>query len=176
MSTIGNVDSRYGQSMAQNPEADAGQSRRTSLAFEGGTGFLLSRTGALARRSWTQMLTQRGLTPHHYGMLMALGELGHPCGQQQLSDLIGIDSRNAVPIIDVLVDRDLLSRDIDPTDRRRRLLALTAAGRDMVQDLTKTGAAIEDRFLQALDPADRQELHRILLVLLSPPPDPAADR
>jgi len=162
--------------MAPNPGADAGRSHHAGLAFEGGTGFLLSRTGSLARRSWTQMLTQRGLTPHHYGMLMALGELGHPCGQQQLSDLIGIDSRNAVPIIDVLVERGLLSRDVDPTDRRRRLLALTAAGRDMVQDLTQTGAAIEDRFLQALDPTDRQELHRILLALLSPPPDPAVDR
>ncbi len=169
-------DLRYCRSMAQNRATDAGPPQRAGLAFEGGTGFLLSRTGSLARRSWTQMLTERGLTPHHYGMLMALGELGHPCGQQQLSDLIGIDSRNAVPIIDVLVDRGLLSRDVDPTDRRRRLLALTGSGHDMVRDLTETGADIEDGFLQALDPADRRELHRILLALLSPAAEQLPDR
>jgi len=101
-------------------------------------------------------------------MLMALGGGRHSCGQQQLSELIGIDPRNAVPIVDALVDRGLLGSEIDPNDRRRRLLALTASGRDMVHDLTTTGAHIEARFLQALDPDDRKELHRILLALLAP--------
>jgi len=176
MSTIDKVDLRYRQPMAHRAKRGAGSSQRVGPAFEGGTGFLLSRTGSLARRSWTQMLAERGLTPHHYGMLMALGELGEPCGQQQLSDLIGIDSRNVVPIIDVLVDRGLLNREVDPADRRRRLLALTGSGHDMVRDLTETGAEIEDRFLQALGPADRKELHRLLLALLSPPAEPDADR
>ena len=162
------VDLHYDCWVAQDRARDDGPRPRQGLAFEGGTGFLLSRAGALARRSWTQMLTERGLSPHQYGMLMALGELRHPCGQQQLSELIGIDPRNAVPIIDVLVDRGLLSREIDPNDRRRRLLALTTAGRDMVHDLTNTGVHIEARFLQALDPDDRNELHRILLALLAP--------
>lgn len=121
------------------------------------------------------MLAERGLTPHHYGMLMALGELGHACGQQQLSELIGIDARNAVPILDVLVDRGLLTREVDPTDRRRRLLTLTAPGHEMVQDLTETGAQIEARFLQALTPIDRKELRRILMALFSPAADQEAD-
>jgi DNA-binding MarR family transcriptional regulator len=168
MSTMVHVDPLYGCWMAQDRTGEDAPPPRAGLAFEGGTGFLLSRAGALARRSWTQMLTERGLSPHQYGMLMALGELRHPCGQQQLSELIGIDPRNAVPIVDVLVDKGLLGREIDPNDRRRRLLALTTAGRDMVHDLTTTGAHIETRFLQALDPDDRKELHRILLALLAP--------
>jgi len=102
----------------------------------------------------------------HYGVLMALGELGRPCGQKQLSELIGVDPRNVVPIIDALVDRGLLVREVDPSDRRRRVLALTGPGHDMVRDLTETGAAIEARFLQALDPTDQKELHRILIALL----------
>lgn len=162
--------------MVEGWEGDSGQPAGEGLAFEGGIGFLLSRTGSLARRSWTQMLVERALTPHHYGMLMALGELGGACGQQRLSQLIGIDSRNAVPIIDGLVGRGLLSREVDPTDRRRRMLALTATGRDVVRDLTETGARIEDRFLRALAPADRKELHRILLALLAPVDDQDDDR
>lgn len=135
------------------------------LAFEGGTGYLLSRAGSLARRRWVRMLAERDLTPHHYGMLMALDEAGST-GQRQLSALIGIDPRNAVPIVDGLADRGLLAREVDSADRRRRVLALTDAGRAMVRDLTEAGAGMEQRFLQALDPAERAALHRMLLTLL----------
>ncbi len=136
------------------------------LAFEGGTGYLLARTGSAARRRWARMLADRGLTPHHYGMLMTLDERG-PSGQQRLSALIGIDPRNAVPVVDGLAGRGLLTRELDPGDRRRRVLTLTETGRDMVHELTETGAEIEAEFLRALDPADQQELHRMLLALLA---------
>lgn len=112
------------------------------------------------------MLAERGLTPHHYGLLMALAELG-PLGQQRLSELAGIDPRNAVPVIDGLAERGLLVRDVHPGDRRRRVLALTDRGGDVVADLTQTGAQMERRFLRALDPADQAELHRMLLRLLA---------
>lgn len=152
--------------MAHEAERGGATGRATAaLAFEGSTGYLLSRTGSVARRSWARMLAERGLTPHHYGMLMALAERG-PVGQQQLSELVGIDPRNAVPVIDGLADRGLLVRQVHATDRRRRVLALTAAGRTLVRDLTRTGDRIERHFLRALDPADRAELHRMLLVLL----------
>lgn len=136
------------------------------LAFEGGTGYLLSRTGFAARRRWARLLAERDLTPHQYGMLMTLHEHG-ASGQQRLSELIGIDPRNAVPVVDALAERGLLVREVDPTDRRRRVLTLTESGRDMVHELTKTGAEIEADFLRALDPADQQELHRMLLTLLA---------
>lgn len=56
---------------------------------------------------------------------------------------------------------------MDPADRRRRVLALTDAGRAMVRDLTETGTVIEQRFLQALDPAEHTALNRMLLTLLA---------
>jgi DNA-binding MarR family transcriptional regulator len=137
-----------------------------SLAFEGSTGYLLARTGAVARSHWARMLAERGLTPHHYGMLMALEEQG-PVGQQRLSELVGIDPRNAVPVIDGLTERGLVVREVHPTDRRRRVLALTSSGHDTVRDMSRTGAEIERHFLRALTPADQAELHRMLLTLLA---------
>lgn len=137
-----------------------------ALGFEGGTGYLLSRAGSVARRSWTRMLTGRDLTPHHYGILMTLAEAG-PTGQQRLSALIRIDPRNLVPIIDGLADRGLLARQVDPADRRRRVLALTDSGHAMVSDLSDSGAEMERRFLRALEPADQAALHQMLLALLA---------
>ncbi len=137
-----------------------------ALSFEGGTGFLLARTGSLARRRWARMLTERGLKPHHYAALMALGERG-PLGQQWLSELIGVDPRNTVALIDGLVDRGLLTREIDPGDRRRRQLELTDPGRQTVRDLTRTGADIERDFLRALTPEEQSQLRHALLTLLT---------
>lgn len=136
------------------------------LAFEGGTAFLLARTGALARQRWARMLAERGLTPHHYGMLMALHEKGS-LGQQQLSTLIGIDARNAVTLIDGLVERGLLDREVDPDDRRRRVLTLTAVGKHTVGDLIETGTELERRFLAPLSRADQKELRRMLHALFA---------
>jgi DNA-binding MarR family transcriptional regulator len=138
----------------------------SALAFEGSTGYLLSRAGSLARRSWTRMLADRDLTPHHYGVLMALNEAG-PTGQQRLSSLIKVDPRNLVPIIDGLGDRDLVTRQLDPTDRRRRVLILTEAGQTLVDDLTRSGAHMEQHFLRALKPAEQTALHRMLLAILA---------
>jgi MarR family transcriptional regulator, lower aerobic nicotinate degradation pathway regulator len=158
----------YDCPMTQAPKQSKNRGSRPTgpLAFEGGTGYLLSRTGSLARRSWTRMLTDRDLTPHHYGILMTLEEAG-PTGQQRLSTLIGIDPRNLVPIIDGLAERGLLAREVDPTDRRRRVLALTDSGHAMVADLSETGAVMEDRFLRALQPAEQASLHQMLLSLLT---------
>lgn len=156
--------------MARRPGTTSNVSspRTAGPAFEGGTAYLLARVGAAARHRWARMLTERGLTPHHHGVLMALAELG-PTGQQQLSDAIGIDPRNAVPVIDALADRALLVREVDIVDRRRRVLALTAAGQELVGDLTETGAALEQDFLRALDPPQQRELHRMLVALLPGP-------
>lgn len=142
------------------------QGQEPSLSFEGGTGFLLARVGSLARSRWARMLAERDLTPHHYGMLMTLADHG-PLGQHRLSDLNGIDPRNAGPVIDVLDERHLISRETHPTDRRRRLLELTPAGREIVRDLTDTGNQVERTFLRALTAAEQAELHRMLLVLLT---------
>lgn len=159
------ITMHYDDLMAQ-PRKLSKSNATGALAFEGGTGYLLSRTGSLARRSWTRMLTDRNLTPHHYGILMTLDEAG-PTGQQRLSTLIGIDPRNLVPIIDGLADRDLLARLVDPADRRRRVLTLTDSGHAMVADLSETGADIERGFLRPLGSAEQSALHQMLRALLA---------
>ncbi len=162
------MNMHYDCPMSQAPKRSKNSRSRPTgaLAFEGGTGYLLSRTGSLARRSWTRMLTDRDLTPHHYGILMTLDEAG-PTGQQRISTLVGIDPRNLVPIIDGLADRGLLARQVDLIDRRRRVVALTDSGHAMVADLSETGAAMEGHFLRALQPSEQAALHQMLLALLA---------
>ena len=63
------------------------------------TGYLLARVGAQSRRIWARMLAEHDLTPHHYGILMVLDQIG-AAPQQQLSRAVGVDPRNAVPLIE----------------------------------------------------------------------------
>src|SRR5215467_5585262 len=123
-------------------------------AFLGSTGYLLARVGAESRRSWARMLVDRGLTPHHFAVLMTLDQRG-PTSQQELSRLVGIDPRNAVPVIDVLERRGLIARGVDAADRRRHAVSLTPTGRTTVEELGEAGDQLEREFLSALSASER---------------------
>jgi DNA-binding MarR family transcriptional regulator len=55
---------------------------------------------------------------------------------------------------------------VDPADRRRRVLDLTAKGRGVVGDLASVGAEIERDLLSPLTPAEQATLRRMLRALL----------
>jgi DNA-binding MarR family transcriptional regulator len=136
------------------------------LSFQSGNWYLMAKTGSLARQRWAGMLAELKVSPSQYGVLMALGEAG-PLGQQRLAELVGVDPRNAVPIIDSLAAHGLVHREVDPVDRRRRVLDLTARGREVVGELASVGAEIERDLLSPLTPAEQTTLRRMLLALLS---------
>lgn len=125
------------------------------------TGYLLARLGAESHRRWARMLAAQGLTPHHFGALMILDHLGGTY-QRRLSELIGVDPRNAVPLLDLLHQRGLIQRTSDPVDRRRRAIALTPAGQTMLGDLRQAADAIEHDMLEGLADDERGTLHRLL--------------
>lgn len=135
------------------------------LTFQASTWYLLALAGSQARHRWADMLAQLHVSPSQFKVLRALGESG-PLGQHQLADLIDVDPRNAVPLIDSLAERGLLAREVDPADRRRRVLTLTARGQKLAGDLASIGAEVENDFLSPLTGAEQQSLRRMLLSLL----------
>ncbi len=136
-----------------------------ALEFQRTTWWLLGGAGKLALRRWADALAQLELTPSQYKFLLALDETG-PLGQQRLAELVGIDPRNAVPIIETSVGRGLLIRTVDPADRRRRVLELSPEGIRIAAELRSASAAIEEELLGSLPPADRATLRRTLCTLL----------
>jgi DNA-binding MarR family transcriptional regulator len=145
----------YDQAMTQEP-----------AVLTASTGYLLARVGASSRRRWARMLAEHGLTPHHFGVLMVLDQLG-AASQQQLSRGVGVDPRNAVGVIDLLEQRNLVERRPDPADRRRHAVALTPAGRAAIEDLRRAGEGVERQLLDCLTEAERVDLHRTLRKLLA---------
>lgn len=99
-----------------------------ALEFQSTISWLLAGAGRLVLQRWAGMLAELKLTSSQYKLVLALDEVG-PLGQQRLAELVGIDPRNAVPIIETSVEQDLLIRTVDPTDRRRRVLELAPIAR-----------------------------------------------
>jgi len=153
------------------PAPDPATALPAGLAHQRGNWYLLYKAGALARQRWTAMLGQLNVSRGQYGALMALGEAGR-LGQHRLAELIGVDPRNAGPIIDALAEQGLVSREIDPSDRRRRVLELTARGRAVAGNLAFVAAQIETDLLRPLAAEDQASLRRMLLALLDAAQDP----
>jgi len=149
-------------SAASAKPADGGPAEPAGLRSS--TGYLLARLGAESRRRWARMLAAHGLTPHHFGMLMTLDHLG-TAHQRRLSELVGVDPRNAVPVLDLLDQRGLIQRTSDPADRRRRAIGLTPAGQRMLDELRQAADAVEADMLKGLDDHQQAILHRLLLTL-----------
>ncbi|MFD1713913.1 MarR family winged helix-turn-helix transcriptional regulator [Amnibacterium flavum] len=134
------------------------------MPFEGGTSFLLTACGAEVRKRWARMLADHGLTPHHFALLQVLEHIGE-ASQKELSSAVGIDPRNAPPLLDLLDGRDLITRADSTEDRRRQVIQLTPLGRSIVGFLQKTGQEIEEEYFAPLDADERNLLRRLLLRL-----------
>ena len=114
------------------------------------------------------MIADFDVSPSQYKVLMTLGETSRLC-QQRLAGLIGVDPRNTVPIVESLVERGLIEREVDPADRRRRVLNLTRTGRGIARDLASIGAEIERDILRPLSRADQARLRQMMLAILDTP-------
>jgi len=76
----------------------------------------------------------------------------------QLADQLGVIASTAMRMINRLLKADLVTRRDNPDDRREILLALTAAGREIVDTVTKRRRAEINRIVSAMPTPPRAEL------------------
>jgi DNA-binding MarR family transcriptional regulator len=89
--------------------------------------------------------------------------------QAALALAIGADKTRIIATLDELQRSELITREPDPADRRVRLLAITAAGRQVRAATQAAIQANEERVLARLSPADRQAFLRAVQVLSALP-------
>ncbi|MCA2230114.1 MarR family winged helix-turn-helix transcriptional regulator [Nonomuraea aurantiaca] len=133
----------------------------TRPVYERGTGFLLARLGSLTARSWTAFLNEHHLTQGQYTLMVALKQ-HEPASQRRLAELVAMDARNIVLILDSLAAANLIERRPDDTDRRRRIITLTEEGNNLLIMVADAAAAEQDHFLHALSGAERKRLNHLL--------------
>ena len=126
--------------------------------------YLLGRLGREVRRQFTLILVAWELQPSHYGVLQLL-EAGGQASQQQLARQLSIDRANMVALLDVLEQRGFIERQVDPGDRRRHAVKLTAAGHGALQQIRHAREQMDAAFFAGLDSEEQKTLHQLLVKL-----------
>lgn len=123
-------------------------------------GFLLR----VAMQRHTTIFTARmieELTQTQFAALAKLLEAG-PCSQNHLGRLIYLDAATIKGVVDRLCARGLVSTAGDAKDRRRRAVALTAAGRRVTEAAIVVAAQITAATLAPLSLQEQRAVTRLL--------------
>jgi DNA-binding MarR family transcriptional regulator len=142
----------------------------------GGPGPELSRRlGYLLKHAQLQMaeLTAAALAPYvingrELAVLLVLAD-GQPASQQQAAQRLAIDRTTMVAMLDTLEGKGLVSRHPDADDRRRNVVELTDAGRDILQRAVKASDDAERVLLAPLSPQAAQQLRNSLQAIVTSP-------
>ena len=86
---------------------------------------------------------------------------GEPMSQRQLSELLTIDASDMVRLIDNLENNNWVTRERDPKDRRRQIVAATKKGTKVLAKLAADVAEAEDRALEASSNKQLKSLRKL---------------
>ena len=131
-----------------------------SYALDEQVGFALR----LAHQRHTAIFAARmigDLTPRQFATLARLHAQG-PLSQNHLGRLTAMDVATIKGVADRLVARGLVAAAPDPADARRRVLALTDAGRALIEAALPVAAGIT---AETLAPLDANECATLLALL-----------
>ncbi|HVX33112.1 MAG TPA: MarR family transcriptional regulator [Solirubrobacterales bacterium] len=113
------------------------------------------------RGNQLRVLEDTGLTTTQCKALLELGGLGDCPTTWQVSDLAGVFESSLPAMsraVDGLVKKGLATRVEDPTDRRVRLVRITPAGNELVDQLTTVKRNGLEAFAATLTSAQRRKI------------------
>lgn len=121
---------------------------------------LMRRAGQHSTTCWSQCVNT-GLSAVQYAILVVLDE-ETSCDQQTLGNRAGFDKATGTYVIDRMTKNGLLNVQIDPANRRRKLVTLTANGQAMLAQMIEQAKSAEKMITAGLDAQDISDLKRLL--------------
>lgn len=112
-----------------------------------------------------EVLGEAGLTPLQYGVLIHLStETGKPGIEQNvLADRLNVDRNTASVLVEQLVKKGVVEREVNGADRRSRLLSLTPKGEKIFARLRPAHARVNETILTPIRPRERKLLMSLLI-------------
>lgn len=121
--------------------------------------YLIKQLELAVRAQLDEVLRPAEITPLQYTALTVL-ERRADLSTAQLARNSFVTDQSAADMVRVLADRGLISRVPDTADRRRRVLRLTAAGQDLLDEVREAVRSVETRMLSPLTPAEAADFQR----------------
>jgi DNA-binding MarR family transcriptional regulator len=128
-------------------------------------GWLLHRCHQVAVSIFVDSCRKFGLRPRQYGCLRVL-EAYPKINQLTLGRLTGLDRSTVGLVIKNLHRRGLITRVVDPRDRRRFSLKLSAAGRRTLRNIAPAVAEAQAKVLGALPRQERSKFVDMLQLFI----------
>ena len=127
--------------------------------------WLLAQASIAGRRAVGDALAEQGWHRSQFTLLAVLDEFG-PLNQTEMSERSGLDRSDIVRWVDELAVHKLVRRTQDPSDRRRNVVTITAAGRRRLDALEARLRRAQRELLSALSDKERDKLLALLGRLL----------
>lgn len=119
-------------------------------------GLLLSRTYFSYKKKASHLLLDYDITPEQFGVLNNL--VSHDgISQKALAELNSKDQTSIGKTLDRLENKKLLTRTVDPSDRRAVLLHLTTKGQELIQQTKPIMQEVDDEINALFTPEQTKQ-------------------
>jgi DNA-binding MarR family transcriptional regulator len=132
-------------------------------------GRLCEAAERVMREHFNPLFADVGLQPGEFDVLATLRRSGEPymLSPTRLYEAAMISSGGMTNRLDRLERAALIERRPDPTDRRGKLIALTASGRQIIDETLTRHVANEMKILAVLSIGEQKKLNTLLRKLLA---------
>lgn len=128
-------------------------------------GYLIRRLHQIHVAMFIEQVADGQVTPIQFGLLSVL-MMRPGIDQATIGEEMGLDPANVAEILKRLEDRGLVSRVVDPLNRRRKLCLTTSAGKKFVQRYQRDMQLSQQQLLEPLAPAERRTFLDLLARLV----------
>lgn len=108
----------------------------------------------LFQRDMAREYDGTSLSPSRMGVMWTVYHSG-PLAQHAIADALDVSPRNITALVDALESAGYVTRVPHPTDRRARLVGLTATGEEVMARTVREHADLNSTLLEAVPERDR---------------------
>ncbi|MGG7970810.1 MarR family transcriptional regulator [Klebsiella aerogenes] len=118
------------------------------------------------RLAVNRRLKNLGMSQASWVAVSAIARNEQPLSQSELAQELGVESATIVPLINRLVELELVERVKPDSDKRKRLLVATAKGMALFHQVKAVADDLREEILTAITAEEREQTHRVLEKLL----------
>lgn len=98
----------------------------------------------------------------HFATLVKIEDTEKKCTQQYLSDLLNLDKVTMVRILDYLFEKGMITRTVNPNDRREHLIQITAKGKKLMPKIRNEIITMNKIALNGLNKKEQELFRRFI--------------
>jgi DNA-binding MarR family transcriptional regulator len=120
-------------------------------------------TQAIMSEQFLELMKPYDLSGEQYNVLRILrGQKGTPANMSTIQERMIAKSSNTTRLIDKLLLKDLVTREVCPANRRKVEILITAKGLALLAELDPKVDAHENQFAHNLNTAEMEQLNTLL--------------